>query len=90
MIPRDAAYVAARAMSGARAAGDGDAIPAVEQVAALSMPALVLAWTGDPTHPVATADGLGELLPQAEVVVAEDLRAVLSWPQRVVQFVAAY
>ncbi len=65
-------------------------LPSVDAVAALSMPVLVLAWAGDPTHPVATAERLGELLPQAEVVVAEDLRAVLSWPQRVVQFVAAH
>jgi pimeloyl-ACP methyl ester carboxylesterase len=71
-----------------RGAGASD-LPAPDAVVGISVPVLILAWTGDPTHPVATADRLAELLPQAELVVAEDLRAVLSWPEQVVQFVAA-
>lgn len=64
-------------------------LPTPEQVAAIDVPALVLAWTGDATHPVETAVRLGELLPQAELSVADSLRDVLSWSERVVSFVAA-
>jgi hypothetical protein len=50
------------------------------------MPVLVLAWEGDPVHPQATAERLGELLPEAEVVVAPTLRDVLAWSGRVREF----
>lgn len=64
-------------------------LPPEAAVAAIDMPALILAWTGDASHPVATAERLDALLPRSELVVAEDLRAVLSWPERVISFVAA-
>lgn len=64
-------------------------LPSPEAVAAITVPVLVLAWAGDPTHPVATAERLGELLPHAQVSVADGLRDVLTWPEQVVSFVAA-
>lgn len=57
-------------------------------IAALTQPTLILAWTGDPTHPVATADELAELLPHAERSVVSDLRGVLGWSDRVGSFLA--
>ncbi|MDH4168720.1 MAG: alpha/beta fold hydrolase [Acidimicrobiia bacterium] len=63
-------------------------LPDREQIARLTQPTLVLAWTGDATHPVATADELGGLLPHAEVEVVSDLGAVLAWSQRVQAFLA--
>lgn len=64
----------------------GSDLPAPEAVAELKMPVLVLAWEGDPVHPQATAERLGELLPQADVVVAPTLRDVLAWSARVREF----
>lgn len=64
-------------------------LPPEAAVAAIDVPALILAWTGDASHPVPTAERLDALLPRSELVVAEDLRAVLSWPERVISFVAA-
>lgn len=64
-------------------------LPPEEAVAAIDVPALILAWTGDASHPVETAERLDALLPRSELVVADDLRAVLSWPERVVAFVTA-
>jgi 3-oxoadipate enol-lactonase len=61
-------------------------LPAPEAVAELTMPVLVLAWEGDPVHPQATAERLGELLPQAEIVVAPTLRDVMAWSGRVREF----
>ncbi|MCB1015792.1 MAG: hypothetical protein KDB10_11835, partial [Acidimicrobiales bacterium] len=64
-------------------------LPDPDVLAGVDAPALVLAWTGDDTHPVSTAERLADLLPRADLVVAEDLRDVLSWPERVVAFVDA-
>lgn len=64
-------------------------LPALEAVAAITVPTLILAWTGDETHPVSTAERLAELLPHAALEVADDLRSILRWSQRVVDFVAA-
>ncbi len=64
-------------------------LPPEAAVSGMDVPALILAWEGDASHPVATAERLDALLPRSELVVADDLRAVLSWPERVVSFVAA-
>ncbi len=58
-------------------------LPSPDELRSLDVPALVLAWAGDPGHPVATAEALGEALPRATVAVADDLATVLSWPERV-------
>jgi pimeloyl-ACP methyl ester carboxylesterase len=62
-------------------------LPAQEALAALGMPALILAWTGDPGHPVATADELARLLPAAELHVASEPDDVRRWPSMVAEFV---
>jgi pimeloyl-ACP methyl ester carboxylesterase len=53
----------------------------------LRAPALILAWRKDPVHPVSTATRLAELLPAAELHVAETLAEVRAWPERVARFV---
>jgi pimeloyl-ACP methyl ester carboxylesterase len=63
-------------------------LPAPDALAALDHPALVLAWTTDPGHPVSTAERLAELLPNAELHVAETLAEVLTWSPRVADFLA--
>ncbi|HEY8057265.1 MAG TPA: alpha/beta fold hydrolase [Acidimicrobiales bacterium] len=64
----------------------GSDLPAPGAVAELTMPVLVLAWEGDPVHPQATAERLGELLRQAEIAVASSLRDVLAWSGLVREF----
>lgn len=64
-------------------------LPAPDAVASITVPTLILAWTGDETHPVSTAERLAELLPHAELHVADDLRSILGWSRSVVDFVAA-
>lgn len=71
-----------------RGAGASD-LPDPDAVAAITVPVLVLAWTGDETHPVSTAERLAELLPHAELHVADDLRSMLGWSKLVVDFVGA-
>ena len=50
------------------------------------MPTLVLAWGTDPGHPLSTAEDLVELIPGAELEVAGQLADVVSWTDRVEEF----
>ena len=71
-----------------RAAGTAD-LPSADAIGTISAPTLVLAWTGDAGHPVSTAERLGELLAQAEVVVASTRDELDTWTGRCVDFLAA-
>lgn len=64
-------------------------LPDPEAVAAVAMPALVLAWATDAGHPVSTAERLAELLPDAELHVAETIPEIRAWPGRVAAFLDA-
>jgi 3-oxoadipate enol-lactonase len=61
--------------------------PAREELKALKMPALILAWVGDATHPLATAEELGRLLPDSELFVAKDLGDMKTWTRLIREFV---
>jgi pimeloyl-ACP methyl ester carboxylesterase len=58
-------------------------LPEPDALRGLDVPAVVLAWAGDPGHPASTAEVLAEALPRATVEVADDLATVLAWPERV-------
>ena len=62
--------------------------PSREEIKTLDVPALVLAWTGDPTHPIETAAELDRLLPRSTLVVAEGYSDFEKWPQRIREFVS--
>ena len=62
-------------------------LPDRRQVASVSVPALILAWTGDPVHPLATAEALAALLPDNELSVASTAPEVARWTERVAAFV---
>jgi 3-oxoadipate enol-lactonase len=49
------------------------------QVAQITVPALILAWSGDAIHPLATAEELASLLPEAELHVASSASDLLGW-----------
>ncbi len=61
-------------------------LPPADRIAKLEMPALILAWPGDPSHPMSTARALAELLPEAELHVADDLDGIVAWSSRVADF----
>ena len=61
-------------------------LPSREEIHSIVMPTLILAWTGDPAHPVSTAEKLAELIVMSELHVAEDLAAVRRWPELVRDF----
>ena len=61
-------------------------LPPHEALSELNHPTLILAWEGDPGHPVATALELAESLPHAELVVSSTTAEVRSWGARVAAF----
>jgi pimeloyl-ACP methyl ester carboxylesterase len=71
-----------------RGAASAD-LPAPDEIAAITVPTLVLAWTGDPGHPVTTAARLQELIPHAELAVASTPAGMSTWTARVAAFLDA-
>lgn len=63
-------------------------LPAREEVRLVIVPTLILAWSDDAGHPVATAEMLADLMVQSELQVAADMDAVRSWPKLVRDFLA--
>ena len=61
-------------------------LPPLDVLATLDQPTLVLAWEGDPGHPVSTASALAGALIRAELVVAPTLAEVTHWPDLVAAF----
>lgn len=68
-----------------RGAGHAD-LPPVELLSELTMPTLVLAWTGDAGHPVSTAEKLGQVLPNSEVVLSSTADELRTWTDRAIDF----
>lgn len=88
---RDAAMRAAdpvRLAGVLRGAGHAD-FPERERIASIDVPTLILAWTGDPGHPVSTADELQGLIADTTCHVASTSDQVATWSQVIADFVAA-
>jgi 3-oxoadipate enol-lactonase len=75
----------AQVMRGATTAN----LPDRDQIAAISAPTLILAWTGDPIHPMSTAEELHGLIPDAELRTASTAEELAGWTDLVARFVAA-
>ena len=68
-----------------RGAGTAD-LPLPEDLATIEAPTLVLAWSGDPGHPVSTAKRLGTLLPNSDVVISSTREDLDTWTSRCAAF----
>lgn len=62
-------------------------LPAPTVIARIEAPTLVLAWSGDPGHPVSTAERLGELLSSCEVVISSTADDLATWTDRAAAFI---
>jgi 3-oxoadipate enol-lactonase len=80
MDPRAFAHV----MRGA-AASD---LPGPDELATIEALVLILAWSGDDGHPVATAETLRQALPHSELHVADTPAEVEEWPDLLTRFLA--
>jgi pimeloyl-ACP methyl ester carboxylesterase len=54
-------------------------LPDRSELARIGVPALILAWTGDPVHPMSTAEELAARIPEAELHVASTASDVDRW-----------
>lgn len=63
-------------------------LPSREEVATIAAPTLILAWSGDPGHPVSTAEALVELMPNATMQVTSTLEGLFAWTDAVEAFLS--
>jgi pimeloyl-ACP methyl ester carboxylesterase len=63
-------------------------LPPQDEIARISIPTLILAWTGDPGHPVSSAARLQELMPHSELALATTKDGLASWTDRVRRYLA--
>jgi 3-oxoadipate enol-lactonase len=63
-------------------------LPKLDHLRSLEIPTLILAWTKDPSHPLATAEALAETLPRAELVVAHSFEDIETWPDLLRDFLS--
>jgi 3-oxoadipate enol-lactonase len=68
-----------------RGAASSD-LPEPEAIAGIRLPTLVLAWDGDPGHPVSTAERLHALIPGSELHVARTPDELRTWGERAARF----
>ena len=73
--------------SGLRGAASTD-LPAPEQIGAIRVPTLLLAWDGDAGHPVSTAEKLHELIPGSTLHVARTPAELATWGERTAAFLS--
>ena len=67
----------------------GTDLPPVEELSRIGVPALVLAWSEDATHPLSTAEALRAALPGDALHVAGTPAELAEWPRRCADFVRA-
>ena len=60
--------------------------PPREQLRSITVPTLILAWEGDRGHPVATAEALQALLPNAQAHIARSISDLKMWPELIRAF----
>ena len=64
-------------------------LPALADLATITAPTLVLAWSGDPGHPVSTAERLRATLPDVRVSIASTAKDFATWTVQVLDFLGA-
>ncbi|WP_369045746.1 alpha/beta fold hydrolase [Sinomonas sp. P10A9] len=62
-------------------------LPKGKDVAAIGVPALILAWSGDRSHPLSTAQQLHARMPHSRIVVARTPYGIMAWPGLFAEFV---
>lgn len=73
-----------------KGAGLTDLPPRDEFKTIAGIPCLVLAWVGDPTHPVSSAEEVHRLLPKSDLFIAQGYEDFKTIPRRIRDFVIKY
>jgi pimeloyl-ACP methyl ester carboxylesterase len=69
-----------------RGAAQAD-LPPRERLAAIAVPTMILAWSGDPVHPLSTAEQLADLIPRSTLHVATNAAELAAWTALVARFI---
>lgn len=69
-----------------RGAAHGN-LPTRPEVARITVPALILAWTGDPVHPASVAQELAGLMPRAQLHIASTATELATWTSLINEFI---
>ena len=85
VVRRSDPVVLARLLRGATISD----FPSDDELSKLTMPALILGWTGDPGHPVSTAERLADTLPNAQLKIATNYQEWQEWGPDAVRFMSA-
>ena len=62
-------------------------LPKKKALAAVEVPTLVLAWSGDSSHPLTTAHQLHARMPRSRIVVARTPYGIMAWPGLFAEFI---
>ncbi|MFW0788181.1 alpha/beta fold hydrolase [Gordonia sp. CPCC 205333] len=63
-------------------------LPPAKVLGALDKPVLILSWTGDPSHPVSSAQELADALPNSRLVVASTPQEHARWGELAATFLS--
>ena len=63
-------------------------LPEKKALAAVEVPTLVLAWSGDRSHPLTTAQQLHARMPRSRIEVARTPYGIMAWPGLFAEFIA--
>ncbi len=88
-LAKHLAGVKPRGVVGAMRGASLSDLPPREELEKLTMPALILAWPDDKTHPLAVAEILHDTLPNAQLEVIKHEDDIYRWPQLVAEFIAS-
>lgn len=62
-------------------------LPPPAELEAIQAPALILAWTEDTGHPIASAEEVAHRLPNAQLRIAQNAAEVATWTDEIRRFV---
>lgn len=89
VMARDLASASTAGIAGAMRGSALSDFPPRDALAALTMPALILAWPDDATHPLALAEELHRVLPSSRLDIAAGESDPYGWPDKVREFIRA-
>jgi pimeloyl-ACP methyl ester carboxylesterase len=85
-VMRGLAHADPRAVAAALRGAALSDLPDPERLEGLDVPTLILAWKGDASHPLSTAEALTTRLPKARLEVAGSLAEIEVWPETLNSF----
>ena len=86
---RDLAGADPEGLAGAQRGAALSDLPPRDQLAALEIPTLILAWPNDATHPLEVAEELHRTLPNSRLEVAREDEDPWRWPEMVREFIGS-